>query len=295
MSAELATPDGAAELAGLYTARAALEASRDLAEIKQIHDTALAAKRYAEAKKLGAEMTGYAQEIVNRAERRIGQVLAETPRQQGGGKGSGPEPLPLPSPRQEAGKKLSARSQRLAWLDEETFERLVRKPVTRLDRITRDRLAEARRRERSAAMNDVAPITGWEVTESAITLEDRLLLIADHLHAPRLRRDASGDALADPWHRPGRHSVWELDDLQRPEDGARQALAEAAKEARAELDTAISTYEAALAEAAEQARVAASRIAGMLREAANDAPPDLVLYKTTSYRSTAARAWQAAP
>src|SRR5258707_1095810 len=196
MSALVSEMPAASELAGLYTARAALEASRDLAEIKHIRDTALAAKRYAEAKKLGAEMTGYAQEIVNRAERRIGQVLAETPRQQGGGKGAGPERLPLPSPRQEAGKKLSARSQRLAWIDEETFERLVRKPVTRLDRIVRDRLAGERRRRSTEDASNIGPFSGWERTERAITLEDRLLTIAEFLHAPQVLRDASGGAHA---------------------------------------------------------------------------------------------------
>jgi hypothetical protein len=117
-------------------ARNTLEATRDLSELKSIRDTAVAAETYARAKRLGTEAVQYAQEIINRAERRIGEVLAETPKLAPGPKiGTEAEPI---SPRQQVGKKLSARSQQLAGLDEDTFERNVAKPTTRLARIARD-------------------------------------------------------------------------------------------------------------------------------------------------------------
>jgi hypothetical protein len=281
---------GAAELSGLYTARAALEASRDLGEVKHIRDTALAAKRYAEAKKLGAEMTGYAQEIVNRAERRIGQLLAGTPKDPGGRPKTGAMPEPVSSPHRQAGKKLSARSQRLALLDEETFEANVRKPTTRIERIARDRLAEARRREYAQAVNDIAPITGWERTERVITLASKLRSLAGYVHSPQFRRDATGAAYAGPWGRPGRHSMWDLhEDVLRLEDGAAEVFAAATAEARAELDAAISVYETALADAAERARAAADHIAALLSREAADAPAT-VLYKIRGYRATSGAA-----
>jgi hypothetical protein len=128
-----------AELSGLYGARNALAECRDLAGVKQILDTAVAAKRYAEAKKLGAEMTGYAQEIINRATRRMGELLTEKPREHGNrfvehsGRGDS-----IKSPRAQVGYKASARSQALAKIPEDVFEEHVRKPVTRLLRKARE-------------------------------------------------------------------------------------------------------------------------------------------------------------
>ena len=123
-------------LTRISEARNALEATRDLSELKSIRDTAVAAETYARAKKLGAEAVQYAQEIINRAERRIGEVLAETPKAHGNRfvEGSRDEP----STRKQIGKPLSARSQQIASLDEDVFERNVAKPTTRLARIARD-------------------------------------------------------------------------------------------------------------------------------------------------------------
>jgi len=133
----------------LAHARDALEASRDLAEVKAIRDVAIAAEQYARARKLGADAERYAAEIATRAERRIGQLLADVPSIQGRRTdrlGTTPEP----SPRQEVGKKLSARSQQLAGIPEEEFERRMaderlKASADRLARIQRDHIAEQRR------------------------------------------------------------------------------------------------------------------------------------------------------
>ena len=58
----------------------ALATCTELSEVRAIRDVAVAAKEYARAKGLGEEAEGYAQEIVNRALRRIGELLAETPK-----------------------------------------------------------------------------------------------------------------------------------------------------------------------------------------------------------------------
>jgi DNA methylase len=128
----------------ISNARAELESVRDLAELKNIRDTAIAAETYARAKRLGTEAVSYAQEIINRAERRIGEILTETPRQAGPGRGKTSPVSADVSPRKAIGEKLSARSQQIASLDEQTFERNVTKPVTRLARIARDLRARSR-------------------------------------------------------------------------------------------------------------------------------------------------------
>lgn len=153
MTEIMAASDGAV-LAQLHQARALLEISRDLDEIKSVRDIALAAERYAKAKKLGEESERFAAEIVARAERRYGQVLSATPRITKPGPGRGikqstdPEPG-FTSPRKKAGKKLSSRSQKLASFSDDEFEGLLaktKKPsADRLARIARDREAEQRR------------------------------------------------------------------------------------------------------------------------------------------------------
>lgn len=121
---EIAIPE-APELAELVQARSILQRSQDLGQIRNIRDVAVAAKRYAEAKKLGAEAERYASVVVIEAERRLGQVLAATPREdrRGAGRppklGAAPEPNYEPTPRQQAGKKLSATSQKLAQVPDE--------------------------------------------------------------------------------------------------------------------------------------------------------------------------------
>lgn len=157
-----------AELASLYSARDELERARTLDEVKQILDVALAAKRYAEAKRLGKEMTEYAQEIINRAIRRTGEILAETPREHGVNQNIGTDKEPKSTPRQHAGKKLSAESQKLAAIPESVFEANVRKPKARL-------LREARK---VAPKPETAP----EVVTPELTLRHcSCTELADHL------------------------------------------------------------------------------------------------------------------
>ena len=142
-------------------ARDALEASRDLAEVKAIRDVAIAAEQYARARKLGAEAERYAAEIATRAERRIGQLLAEVPKQ---AKGTGANQYKSAentaaensaSPREQIGYKVSARSQQLAGIPDAEFERRMaderlKASADRLARMQRDHIAEQRRVRREA-------------------------------------------------------------------------------------------------------------------------------------------------
>lgn len=89
------------ELALLVDARSSLERARTLSEVKEILDVAVAARKYAEARKLGEESLAYAQEVINRATRRMGEMLAEKP----------PHP-PGPRPR-ELGSNVEPNSPRV--------------------------------------------------------------------------------------------------------------------------------------------------------------------------------------
>lgn len=133
-----------ARLARLAEHSQGIAESRDLAELKEIADFAVAAKEYARAKKLGEEAQSYAQEIINRSTRRIGELLADVPMAPRGlSKTAAVEDLE--SPRERIGWKTSHRSQRLAAIPQEVFEQHASKPITRLERIARDhKAAEAR-------------------------------------------------------------------------------------------------------------------------------------------------------
>jgi 16S rRNA G966 N2-methylase RsmD len=135
----------ASPLARLAEARQILAESRDLAEVKSIRDVAVAAKEYARAKQLGLDAQLYAQEIVNRATRRIGELLLVTPPKPAGRPKIPSAPEGISTPRQELGWKVSARSQKVAQLPEDIFEANVTKPLARLERIARDREAAQRR------------------------------------------------------------------------------------------------------------------------------------------------------
>lgn len=156
-------------LSRLSQARELLEASRDLSEVKSIRDVALAAEQYARAKKLGSEAERYAAEIATRAERRIGQLLAQIPRAPSGRAAVSSSIVEdETSPRRDIGYKTSARSQKLAAIPDDEFERQVATArvlsAERLARIQRDREAEQRRIEQARAEAAIAHIeTGVEL------------------------------------------------------------------------------------------------------------------------------------
>src|SRR5258708_40038755 len=114
-----------AELAGHVRG---LGERRDLAGVKSVRDVALAAERYARAKKLGEEAERYAAEIATRAERRIGQLLTATPKAAGGGTGSRPEPFPHPPGRQGAGANGARPPRKLATIPEDGVRQATTRP-----------------------------------------------------------------------------------------------------------------------------------------------------------------------
>lgn len=140
------------ELVQLVGARNALAVARTLDEVKAILDVAVAAKRYAEAKKLGEESVRFAQEIVNRATRKMGEMLADTQKHVGGRPPKTPNTLlGVSEPPKIDDLKISymqsSRAQKLAAIPEEVFEAAADRPQNRLLRVAREAAAERRRAE----------------------------------------------------------------------------------------------------------------------------------------------------
>jgi len=173
------------ELALLADARSSLERARSLSEVKEIRDVAVAAKKYAEAKKLGSEAQGYAQEIINRADRRMGEILAETERHPTGPtpKVKSPGGTQPPPKLSELGvsRKASSTAQQLARIPKEVFERNAQKPTKRLLRTAREVAAEKRRAEPTEpqTVQDGVDIRHGDFREALADLSDVDAIITD--------------------------------------------------------------------------------------------------------------------
>jgi len=173
------------------TASRALAEAKDLTEVKDIADRATALKEYARRAK-DRDLEVNAAELRIRAERRLGEMLAASPRHPPGPTpkiGAAEEPI---SPKlKELGidKKLSARAQKLAVFDESAFgERLSdwrERALTEAPRVTTNLLKESEQAERRAA-HAARTFQGG-------TVDDLHKLIASGFRA--------GAILADPpWH-----------------------------------------------------------------------------------------------
>lgn len=150
------------ELAELSAARDTLMRSRDLPQVKSIRDIAVAAMRYAQAKKLGADAVKYAAEIVVLAECKYGELLADTPKQPGPGRGKTLGDSPNVSERKRAGYELSKRSQKLASIDpvqrDEYLKSASLPTPTGLLRLVKEREREQKREDNRKLVDNVAPL-----------------------------------------------------------------------------------------------------------------------------------------
>lgn len=116
-------------VARLDAARTALVEARTASQVKAVMDAAAAAETFAKRQKLSEETIQHATSIKLDAERKLGEILRETPDAPKGwaarkSQGTDAEPKDEVPTLRELGidKKTSARAQRLAGLPEETFE-----------------------------------------------------------------------------------------------------------------------------------------------------------------------------
>lgn len=150
-----------AELAKLAEARNAIALARTLDEVKSILDVAVAAKRYAEAKKLSAETIGYAQEIINRATRRLGQL--DEKKKPGTSRSYQRDTISKPKP----SRVVRSRARQMADVPEEIFEANVTKPQNKVLRAAREAETEAAR-----AAADTTPVISHEIRIEHCSLVD---------------------------------------------------------------------------------------------------------------------------
>lgn len=119
-------------VARLDAARTALVEAKTASQVKAVMDAAAAAETFAKRQKLSEETIQHATAIKLDAERKLGAILRDTPKNEGragmgrpslGGTQAEP-PKEQPPTLAELGidKKTSARAQKLAALPEETFE-----------------------------------------------------------------------------------------------------------------------------------------------------------------------------
>jgi N6-adenosine-specific RNA methylase IME4 len=115
-------------LAKIDVAKAALAEAKTLQEVKKIADLAEAARVYAQRSKAGKEVEMYAVEITLLAERRLGEMLKETTKNQGANgsvvTGRGRRPVKDDTPTLSdlgISKDLSSRAQIIVAIPEEHF------------------------------------------------------------------------------------------------------------------------------------------------------------------------------
>lgn len=132
-------------LEALSQAAKALAKAETFEEIKAIRDVATAAKAWAKANDDGSDLVLRAQEIINDATRRLGEMLTATERHRGG-RPSNENLSQRATGLAELGvtRSQSSRAQQLAALPEPDYLKLRSKPQNRLLRLARDRAAEAK-------------------------------------------------------------------------------------------------------------------------------------------------------
>lgn len=122
MTAETANP-----LARLEAAHRMLAEARTVDEVKELRDKAEVARLYARERDLGLEAQNYAAEIKIRAERKLGELLAEMPKNVGGNPNHLHDESGSPPPLRDLGISHieSHRWQQMAQIPEPVFEQHV--------------------------------------------------------------------------------------------------------------------------------------------------------------------------
>ena len=150
-------------LARIDKAKAYLAEARDLIGVKNVIALAVAAKAYARQVDASIEAVNYASEIRLRAERRLGELLAETPKNKGGNHATLKQ-RPTSTKQEQVGtlaesgisRKLSSRAQQLAAVPLTEFEAALNvppdkelKPSIIIKTLVKTRQQEERRQERA--------------------------------------------------------------------------------------------------------------------------------------------------
>jgi hypothetical protein len=110
-------------LTQLTGARRALVVAQTVPELRQVRDLAAAMQKYIRGQRLGLHQQNEAAEVKIRCERRLGELLAETVRHEGGRpRKNGNGPLPFPGLPEGVTKIQSSRWQQVFRIPDDIFE-----------------------------------------------------------------------------------------------------------------------------------------------------------------------------
>jgi N6-adenosine-specific RNA methylase IME4 len=202
-------------------ARRALADARAVDEVKDIRDKAVAMQVYARQAK-DTELIKHATAIRFRAERRLGEMMAEQPKAPPGRKpdiGLSKNPISernvdRPVELTEAGidKNLADRARKAAAMSEEQFERKIseaqRAAASAIDRVATTEEKRERRDEREAEL-------GAKITSGNLTLPDHQygIILADWPRKPWAYSDETGVDRSPANHYPVQSFDWAIDVL----------------------------------------------------------------------------------
>ena len=166
-------------LARIDKAKAYLAEARDMMSVKNVIAMAVAAKAYAQQVGAATDTMNYASEIRLRAERRLGELLREVPKQTGGDaqrtrfrKSTESPPATLAD--SGISKKLSARAQMLAKVSEAKFEAAIAVEPDR--ELVTSHVVKALRKEQDGETRK-AQRKEQEARQETCTLDDLQMLV----------------------------------------------------------------------------------------------------------------------
>ena len=179
-------------------ARLALEQARTIDEVKQIRDTAEAARQYARVSKQSVEMQNYCAEIKARADRHLGLMLKDMPRAQGGRPvNSGPAGGPVTLSDIGLTKNQSSESQMIAGMPEEEFEQHITQKKENGEMITTKSLVKKAKEAKNPAKRKThsekeyhrygLPVSLFRKKINKLQLESMTLLVDEDPTGPILK------------------------------------------------------------------------------------------------------------
>lgn len=185
-------------LAKIDKAKTYLTEAKTLQQVQEVIAVAEAAKVFAKRVNASIETINYAAEVRLRAERKLGEILAKTPKAPAGRPikiGSKLEPISKPPTLAAAGisKKISSRAQTLAAIPEEEFEEAIRPEPgrelnhNRVAKTIQEKIQRAGRQAKRTAAAKTAP-----------ALDNRIIIGDFRKHADKIADGSVSLIFTDP-------------------------------------------------------------------------------------------------
>jgi hypothetical protein len=160
-----------------------LERCTKAEDAKKLRDLGMAARVWAERQKLGTEAQNSATEFVLRAERRLGEILKQTERHQGGRPGRKPitDEVRVSKRLADLGlsRNLSSRAQKIAEVSEERFNVVLEEAKQDGNGFSRERVVRQLTRPADSGIKDIGrQSTEGDAIKSAAIIEENQSKVA---------------------------------------------------------------------------------------------------------------------